>query len=100
MYKRQCPGRLADLRRFYVHPDWRCRQETVHALEGLLERRVLQAAEVAADVEKILSTSPNFEPAFPLKDSLDSLSRRVREGLAPGTAREDEGLERMGHSAS
>ena len=73
--------RLADLRRFYVHPDWRCRQETVHALEGLLERRVLQPEEVAADVEQILSTSPNFEPAFPLKDSLDSLSRRVREGL-------------------
>ena len=94
------PERLADLRRFYVHPDWHCRQETVHALEGLLERHVLQAAEVAADVEQILSTSPNFEPAFPLKDSLDSLSRRVREGLAPGTAREGDGLERMGHSAS
>ena len=85
------PGLLADLRRFYVHPDWRCRQETVHALESLLERHVLQAEEVAADVEQILSTSPNFEPAFPLKDSLDSLSRRVREGL---------GLERMGNSAS
>lgn len=94
------PGLLADLRRFYVHPDWRCRQETVHALEGLLDRGVLRAEEVAADVEQILSTSPNFEPAFPLKDSLDSLSRRVREGLATPTAGDGEGLGRLGGSAS
>ena len=82
---------LDTLRPFYVHPDWRCRQETVHALEGLLERGVLAARDVAADVELILSTSPNFEPAFPLKESLDSLSRRVREGLRvppPEPARE------------
>jgi hypothetical protein len=87
------PERLSDLRRFYVHPDWRCRQETVHVLEGLLERGVLRAREVAEDVELILSTSPNFEPAFPLKDSLDSLSRRV------STTLEHEAAEDAGHGS-
>ena len=94
------PERLADLRRFYVHPDWHCRQETVHALEGLLERQVVHAGDVAADVEQILSTSPSFEPAFPLKDSLDSLSRRVRQGLERDPERDSGDRERMDPAAS
>ncbi|HJP30306.1 MAG TPA: glycosyltransferase [Candidatus Latescibacteria bacterium] len=73
------PELLEGLRPFYVHRDWRCRQETVHALERLLERGVLQNGDVAGDVEQILSTSPSFEPVFPLKNSLDSLARRLRD---------------------
>ena len=70
---------LDRLRQFYVHRDWRCRQETVHALDQLLERGVLQAADVAGDVELILSSAPNFEPSFPLKDSLEALVRRIQD---------------------
>jgi hypothetical protein len=73
------PDLLDRLRSFYVHRDWRCRQETVHALDRLLERGVLRADDVAGDVEQILSTSPNFEPTFPLADSLESLARRIRD---------------------
>lgn len=76
------PDLLDRLRSFYVHRDWRCRQETVHALDRLLERGVLRADDVAGDVEQILSTSPNFEPTFPLADSLESLSRRIRDRQA------------------
>jgi len=43
---------------------------------------VLRADDVAGDVEQILSTSPNFEPTFPLADSLESLSRRIRDRQA------------------
>ena len=83
-----------------MHPDWHCRQETVHALEGLLERQVVHAGDVAADVEQILSTSPSFEPAFPLKDSLDSRSRRVRQGLERDPDRDSGDRERMDPAAS
>lgn len=76
------PDLLDRLAAFYVHDDWRCRQETVRALEALLERKVLQPADVAGGFEQILSTSPNFEPSFPLKDSLDSLARRLRDATA------------------
>jgi UDP-N-acetylglucosamine--N-acetylmuramyl-(pentapeptide) pyrophosphoryl-undecaprenol N-acetylglucosamine transferase len=73
------PDLLPHLRDFYVHRDWRCRQETVRALDRLIERGVVPAADVAGDIEQILSTSPNFEPTFPLKDSLESLARRIRD---------------------
>lgn len=76
------PALLDLLRPFYVHHDWRCRQETVHALDRLLERGVLRSEEVAADIEQILSTSPNFEPIFPLKNSLESLALRIHDGRA------------------
>jgi UDP-N-acetylglucosamine--N-acetylmuramyl-(pentapeptide) pyrophosphoryl-undecaprenol N-acetylglucosamine transferase len=73
------PALLDRLRAFYEHRDWRCRQETVRALDHLLERGVLDVEDVIGDVERILPTSPNFEPVFPLKDSLESLSRRIRD---------------------
>lgn len=81
------PELLSRLRGFYAHADWCFRQETVRALTGLLERGVLRPRDIAADIDQILSTSPNFEPAFPLKESLEGLVRKVREGIArEGTA--------------
>ncbi len=76
-------GLLDCLRAFYEHRDWRCRQATVDALDRLLERGVLDVDEVRGDVEQILSTSPNFEPTFPLKDSLEALARRIRDSRRP-----------------
>ena len=82
------PDLLERLRFFYVHRDWRCRHETVHALDRLLERGVLRADDVAGDVEQILSTSPNFNPTFPLADSIESLARRIRDNQIHDGARE------------
>lgn len=73
------PQVLERLRSFYVHRDWRCRQQTVHALESLLQRGIVNVEDIKGDVEQILSTSPNFEPIFPLKDSLESLARRIHD---------------------
>ena len=70
---------LDRLRAFYEHRDWRCRQETVHALDRLLQRGVVDVEAVMGDVDRILPTSPNFEPSFPLKDSLESLARRIHD---------------------
>ena len=78
-------GLLDRFRAFYEHRDWRCRQETVRALDRLLQRGVLDVEDVIGDVERILPTSPNFEPTFPLKDSLESLSRRIRDGRRTDT---------------
>lgn len=82
------PDLLERLRFFYVHRDWRCRHETVHALDRLLERGVLRADDVAGDVEQILSTSPNFNPTFPLADSIESLARRIRDNQIHDSVRD------------
>ena len=68
------PAVLAHLRRFYQHPDWQLRHEVVGALQKLLRRGVLDACEVASEIEEILATSPNFDPAFPLQESLSELA--------------------------
>lgn len=84
---------LPCLRRFYVHPDWQFRQQTVIALDRLLQRHVIDGAQIVDDLDIILSTSPSFEPAFPLKRSLDDLAARVQNHLAPdGSRRAGAGL--------
>ncbi|MEE2657088.1 MAG: glycosyltransferase [Candidatus Latescibacterota bacterium] len=65
------------LRMFYMHPDWQFRQETVGALQALLHRGVVPAEAIAQDLDQILTTSPNFEPAFPLKERIHNLSKEV-----------------------
>ena len=49
---------------------------------------MLRADDVAGDVEQILSTSPNFNPTFPLADSIESLARRIRDNQIHDGARE------------
>jgi UDP-N-acetylglucosamine--N-acetylmuramyl-(pentapeptide) pyrophosphoryl-undecaprenol N-acetylglucosamine transferase len=78
---------LPCLRRFYVHADWQFRQQTVIALDRLLQRHVIHGDEIADDLDVILATSPNFEPAFPLKRSLDDLAIRVRTHMTPDGSR-------------
>ena len=80
-----CDGErlLPRLRAFYVHDDWQYRQQTVIALDRLLQRHIIDGADIVDDLDVILSTSPNFEPAFPLKRSLDELATRVRTHMTP-----------------
>ncbi len=71
------PDVPASLKRFYLHSDWQFRQEVVKTLARLLEREVVCPADLTADLDQILATSPYFEPEFPLKESLRELAVRV-----------------------
>ena len=68
---------MSQLRPFYEHPDWQFRREVVGAMARLLDRGVVQPAEVSADVDRILATAPSFEPTFPLRDCLQSLTAKL-----------------------
>jgi HEAT repeat protein len=68
------PGLIRLLRNFYHHPDWQVRHEVVLALQSLLRRGVLSPSEMAGEAEQVLATSPNFNPEFPLKESLSELA--------------------------
>ncbi|MFA6110466.1 MAG: glycosyltransferase, partial [Candidatus Latescibacterota bacterium] len=70
------------LQRFYLHPDWRFRLGVAEALVGLAERGVLEPAIAAAQRDQILSTSPYFQPTFPLEEALRRLA--AARGPAPG----------------
>jgi len=48
------------------------------ALKRLVERGVLDAAQVDARLDQILATSPFFRPEFPLTEQLKDLARLVR----------------------
>lgn len=76
---------LTHLRRFYLHPDWQYRQAVVVALTSLVEGNVIPREELGDDVAQILSTSPSFQPSFPLSDGLRELARLVHE--PPGQRR-------------
>ena len=76
------PQVLERLEKYYLHPNWQFRQEVVVALRRLLERDVLCGAEVAADVDQILATSPYFEPEFPLKENLRRLAEVVADSAS------------------
>lgn len=69
---------MGELRRFYEHPDWQFRQEVVRAIGRLLDRGVIEPADVAGDVDRVLASAPSFEPSFPLRDDLQALSAKLR----------------------
>ena len=73
-------GIVDRLRVFYLHPNWQFRNEVVLALCRLVERGVVDRADLADDVEQILATSPSFQPAFPLRDNLLELARVIEDG--------------------
>ena len=76
----QDSGLIRLLRSFYHHPDWQVRHEVVLALQNLLRRGVLGPAEMAGEAERVLATSPNFTPEFPLKESLAELAELAGPG--------------------
>ena len=65
------------LRKFYQHSDWQLRHAVVITLQNLLERKVIDPKEVAIDIDLILATTPNFDPVFPLKQSLIKLAQMI-----------------------
>ncbi|MEW6754469.1 MAG: glycosyltransferase [Candidatus Latescibacterota bacterium] len=72
------PEVLFSLQPFHLHADWRYRQELVGALTRLVERRVLAPEAVARDLERILATSPYFQPEFPLNEGIRRLAEVCR----------------------
>jgi len=70
---------MGALRRLYEHPDWQFRHEVVGAISCLLDRGIVSAADVASDLDLILATAPSFEPTFPLRDGLQSLSSKLHQ---------------------
>ena len=67
------------------------RYEVVGALQNLLRRGVLSPAEVAADVGQVLATSPNFDPAFPLKQGLSELALAASKAVQADAASTNRG---------
>lgn len=68
---------MDELRLMYEHPDWQYRLEVVGAIAKLLDRGIVAPSDVAGEVDEILSTAPSFEPTFPLRDGLRSLSAKL-----------------------
>jgi len=68
---------LDTLRGFYLHDYWLCRQQVVTALRHLLERQIVSAVDIEADLDQILAIAPFFKPEFPLKENLHQLAELV-----------------------
>jgi len=68
---------MDELRLMYEHPDWQYRLEVVRAIAKLLDRGIVAPSDVAGEVDEILSTAPSFEPTFPLRDGLRTLSAKL-----------------------
>jgi UDP-N-acetylglucosamine--N-acetylmuramyl-(pentapeptide) pyrophosphoryl-undecaprenol N-acetylglucosamine transferase len=87
-------GVMPLFQRFYLHPDWRFRLSVAEALVGLASRGIIEPGWAAAQRDQILSTSPYFQPRFPLEEALRHLSA-VRE-TAPGRSTAELGPRRTG----
>ena len=74
----QNPELVGRLQEFYLHGNWHFRQEVVGALHKWVERGVLDADLATAQLERILATSPFFQPRFPLNEKLSELAELLQ----------------------
>jgi UDP-N-acetylglucosamine--N-acetylmuramyl-(pentapeptide) pyrophosphoryl-undecaprenol N-acetylglucosamine transferase len=58
----------------FMNVNWLIRDALIQAIHILVDRDVIPAAKVQADLEQILLTSAGFTPNFPLREQLQKLS--------------------------
>ena len=71
---------IDDLQPFYLYPNWKVRKAVISALTYLVQRRLVSDLdELQSDIDNILVTCVHFEPAFPIKQALNDLTRVIHQ---------------------
>jgi len=75
---------IDDLQPFYLYPNWKVRKAVISALTYLVQRRLVSDLdELQSDIDNILVTCVHFEPAFPIKQALNDLTRVIHQHNHP-----------------
>ena len=69
------------LKHFFLHPNWRIREAVVEGLAKLVQREVIAAETVKADIDQLLLTSTGFVPRFQIRESMLKLSSVLEQSL-------------------
>jgi len=64
---------------FFTHPNWRIREAVARSLSRFVQRGVLAAETVSADLDGLLLTASDFKPNFLLREEVKKLSGVLRE---------------------
>lgn len=73
---------IADLRAFYMHPNWLLRDAVLQATADLVRRNhVPDLGGLRDDIHRMMITCNHFEPVFPIKRTLSDLEMLIRQRM-------------------